>query len=198
MQSMLKQSAPWRKGIAWWIVLLEGLLTLGMGVYIIFRTQEALKTALFVIGGYLVVTSILHIAVGIRRTGKSIIAQFMVIRGVIGFVIGLIVMLGPRLSFINAGIYTILAIGFLISGLIGLYGSFLGRKEKGNRQGNLLSSLLNVALAILLFYLTATSSSIMIWIGWIAIVFGILLTVYSIWLLYNVVKSKGASAAANS
>ena len=36
-KEFISQQAPWRQGVAWWVVLIQGLLLLGLGLYILFR-----------------------------------------------------------------------------------------------------------------------------------------------------------------
>jgi uncharacterized membrane protein HdeD (DUF308 family) len=180
MKSALSQIAPWRRDIPWWIVLIEGILTLAVGIYLVTNLQDARRTVLFIIGGYLVVTSILHIIAGLNRSMRDTNAQFTVIRGVVGLIIGLIVVLAPFFPFLHfLDTRLILAIGFLISGLIGLYGVSVVRREGGIGWAAVINSILNLALAVLLFYLTATNTTILFWIGGLAIIFGIVLVVYS-------------------
>ena len=35
-----KAALPWRKGIAWWLVLIEGMVFLGVGLYMVIATED--------------------------------------------------------------------------------------------------------------------------------------------------------------
>ena len=49
----VQQYAPWRKGIAWWVVLLQGLVLLAIGGYALWDANSAARIIIFGLGIYL-------------------------------------------------------------------------------------------------------------------------------------------------
>lgn len=185
MKQFVSRNAPWSSSVAWWVVLIQGIIALGMGIFFVIQPRQSGQLTMIVVGGYLLVTSILGIYAGLRGERRPA----RMIRGGMGFIVGLLVVLQPFLHSVNVeAARTILAIGLFASGLVGLYGALV-REEGRFRWGTVIDSLLSIGIAWLLFYAAANPVSLLIWIGTLAIIFGILLVIYAL-LLYRRTKAQ--------
>ena len=178
---VLRQNAPWSRKVSWWVVLLEGVITLAIGIYFLVQPQHSAVLVLLVLGGYLFISGILEIIASLRGARPSII----LIRAGIGLLAGLLVLLQPWLPSIDVNAARIiLATGFLLSGLLGLYET-IRRSDGGRfRWGALFSGLLHILLALLLFFVPSSGIPLLNWLGTLAIIIGILLIIYAI-LMYR-------------
>ena len=59
--------APWK--VAWWIVLVEGIIALAVGLYVLVQPQQASTWLAQLIGAYLLVNSGLAIYAGFSGSG---------------------------------------------------------------------------------------------------------------------------------
>jgi uncharacterized membrane protein HdeD (DUF308 family) len=187
MEAALQQGLPWRKGIPWWLVLVEGALIIALGLYLYFQPDSARSTIRGLIGAFLIFNSVIGIAAGLRETTRNLpMSPYRLIRGGVGLLVGLIVVLQPIFTYIDAdATRTILAVGLTLWGLIGLYGAFATHDEGGFRWNTVILSGLSIALAIMLFSSGDTANSLLEPIGIIAIVVGFVLIAYSYALYRN-------------
>jgi uncharacterized membrane protein HdeD (DUF308 family) len=188
--SVIRQNVPWRRSVAWWVVLIEGLLALAIGIYCIIQTIQVAQTILLLIAVYLIVTSILNVVSALRKPVEDKIVHFAVSQSIVGLVTGLLVVLQSLLQIINErDARIILATGLLIFGLIGMYGSSMMVPGKSINLAGIIGGLLSIVLAVLLFFFSANNLDILRWIGWIATIAGTLLIVYSL-VLYRASKQQ--------
>lgn len=68
LNDTVQEYVPWRKGIAWWVVLLQGLVLLGIGGYALWDTNGR-RTIIFGLGIYLLAVGIGTIVSAMR--GRS-------------------------------------------------------------------------------------------------------------------------------
>lgn len=181
INSVLRQNAPWSRTVGWWVVLLEGVITLAIGIYFLVQPQRSAGLVLLVLGGYLFISSILNIIAGLRGARHSII----LIRAGIGLLAGLLVLVQPLLPSIDVNAARIiLATGFLLSGLLGLYETISRSDGERFRWGALFSGLLHILLALLLFFVPSSGIPLLNWLGTLAIIIGLLLIIFAI-LMYR-------------
>lgn len=181
MESTLQQGLPWRKGIPWWLVLVEGVLIIALGLYLVFQPDAARSTVRGLIGAFLIANSVIGIGAGLSNATRHLpMSPYRLIRGGIGLLVGLLVILQPVFKYVDAdATRTILAVGLTLWGLIGLYGSFATHNEGGFRWNTIILSGLSIALAIMLFMSGDTTNSLIKPIGIIAMVVGGVLIAYS-------------------
>jgi uncharacterized membrane protein HdeD (DUF308 family) len=133
----VKAAAPWRKGVAWWLVVLEGLILLGVGLYMLIAEESTEVLLGVVLSATLAVMGLLELISGLRsREIEGKVARWTVFQGAVGLVVGAVVfglLVGDSLSS-GAG-RTILGIGCLVFGLLGIYRYFLQRHRKLPRSG---------------------------------------------------------------
>ncbi len=176
--------APWK--IAWWVVLVEGIIALVVGLYVLVQPQQASTWLAQLIGAYILVNSGFAIYAGFSGSGPPGEQPFRLIVGGIGLVTGLLALAQPLLGTINTpAATTILGVGLLLAGVVDLAGLIIGRGNLTTRLGRVLAGGLHLLLGVVLLYLswTGTGGNALLWLGVIGIVLGVLLVIYAVLLL---------------
>lgn len=178
---VVRQGLPWRRGIPWWLVLVEGIIVLAIGLFLTVQPDAARSTVRGLIGAFLIFTSVLGIASGLRPATRNLpMAPFRLLRGGIGLLTGLVVVLQPIFDYVDAdAARTILAVGLTLWGLIGLYAAFATHDEGGFRWNTVILSGLSIAFAIMLFRTSASDNPFVRPVGIVAIIIGAILLAYA-------------------
>jgi uncharacterized membrane protein HdeD (DUF308 family) len=124
-KAVVGKAAPWKAGMAWWVVLAEGVVLAVLGALLIFLPDFSANTVLLVIGAVMLVTAglssfrLLRSEVPPERIGP------VAFRAGAGVAVGLVVVLGTL--FIGEGdpaqsiaVAAILGIGLLLYGIVGI------------------------------------------------------------------------------
>lgn len=179
------QQAPWRRGVAWWMVLIQGLLLLALGLYILFRQSAAGIQAVQLLGIFLLVLSLLAAIRGVRgRVAPRALPYHMLAAG-IGLATGTIISLNTWQEFMTpTASLVIISIGFMLYGLAGLLEWFMG----GTEQRTWLAlglSLVSVLLSLAILWSRLALAGPALWsTGIVATVVGLGLCGYAV-LLYR-------------
>src|SRR4051812_22554738 len=198
-KSLISQVMPWKGEVLWWIIVAEGAFALLLGIYVITRPEQAAGIMVRVIGGYLLFTSLLSIYRLIAHKDDPAGSPARWVRVGIGLVVGLVALFYPRISTIDApAAATILAIGLLIDGVLGIYAIIVTHAVAGWRWGQMIIYALYVVLAVLTFSHNRTGAEI--WVipvlGWVLVLAGIALIGYGIWMYQKLSVAKAAAIAA--
>ncbi len=180
--------APWRRGIAWWVVLLQGLILLAIGGYSIWDAGSAGRIIILGLGIYLIAVAIWTIVAAMR--GRS---AGLSVFGLLAAGGGLVAGLSVSLPFFfrapdafQSGFFTF-GIALLTIGILTLLAAFVERPEVGIAWATLARGLVWAVLGGYLIYAIVTNVEQPRLIQWIAIgllVIGVLLAIYS-FLLYR-------------
>jgi len=198
-KSLTSQVMPWKGEVLWWIIVTEGAIALLLGIYVITRPEQAAGIMVRVIGGYLLFTSLLSIYRLIAHKDDPAGSPARWIRVGIGLVAGLVALFYPRMSTIDApAAATILAIGLLLDGILGIYAIIVTRAIAGWRWGQMIIYALYVVLALLTFShnRTGADSWVIPMLGWLLVIAGIALIGYGIWIYQKLSAAKAAALAA--
>jgi uncharacterized membrane protein HdeD (DUF308 family) len=145
-----KAALPWRKGIPWGWVLAEGIVMLGLGLFMVLAQAQARLAFGVILAVALGVSGALQLLAAWRAKQAGTEAPLGWIRGGIGFGIGLLILI---LILVNAlSLQTgriVLGIGCLAYGGLGAYMLYLKRQD-GFRLPTLLSSTLFGLVGLLL------------------------------------------------
>jgi len=178
------------KNSPWWLGLIQGLVALGLGLFLVLDRGSASLIIGLLAAIYLLVAGIIHTirGLGLRSADKG---SVVLIRGIVGLVIGAILL---AFALFNVGTlqsgYTILAIGLIIFGALGLFTSFFQRGNKGFAWGPVLVNLALLVLGILVFFSRSQGFDLALVSGWILILVGAVI------LLWTILGRKDASEAA--
>ena len=80
VQTTIKQAAPWRKGVSWWLVLTEGIVALVLGIYLLVAPEQARAITTTLLSIYLIVAGLMQIVAGMRYSGQDRMAKIALIR----------------------------------------------------------------------------------------------------------------------
>ena len=180
--STVEGLAPWRSGAPWWLVLLEGLIALAVGIFILAQPARIGQWLVYLIAGYLVITSALDIYAGLGGSAAETGRTYRLLGGGIGFIAGLLVLVVPLITSTTLpSMLAILGIGLIGRGIVTLVGGFLSREETGGRWVGILPGVLNVALGALLLLLLSTDAvaDVLRWLGILAVIGGGALVVFA-------------------
>ena len=196
-KSMAHSTAPWRRGIPWPIVLVEGIAVGGIGIYMLV-SDSASDVVRQLIALILLVNGLLDIIGGFRAE-DSMGARYRVLRGSIGATIGAIITLEPFWDFLtNSAARWILGLGFLAIALLGFALLVITREQGGLRLGAAITNLAFLILAILLFTGSESDNTRTTLLGTVAIVLGVLLVVYALYLNRSATTEAASQSAATA
>jgi uncharacterized membrane protein HdeD (DUF308 family) len=193
-KSTLRESAPWNPDAPWWMLLIEGIVSLVIGGYLFNQTTEALALTGRLIALFLLITGLWHTLTGLGGKRRGIVANMDFARGVIGLVVGVLVFGLSILGVLTpeAGGY-ILAFGMLLYGLLGVAVGLGSRRRGRIRWGLVLVNVLFVALSAMIFwgYTERISSRI----GGFLVVFGVFLIGYAVYTAWSSRRQQPEPAA---
>lgn len=181
-KDLAAQNAPWAEGVKWWVVLIQGIALLGLGLYILFVPSAANKTIMQLLGIFLLIAGLLDTYRGMGdRVTREALGWHMFGAGA-AVTAGIIVLLDMWQDFmsVQAGAVAV-SVGLLLYGLTGLI-IWIGGGERGSRS--LLSLILPLGALLLggvaLFTRLEMGGDIVRWLGIISTVFGALLLVQTV------------------
>lgn len=165
------------KNSPWWFALIQGFVALGIGLFMLLDPGSASTLAVLLGSIYLLVAGVMLTLRGLaaRRARKG---TLLLIRGLAGLVIGAVILLFGLFDLgSDETARTILAVGLIIFGAIGLFTSLFQRQGKPFSWGPLLvnAALLVWGLLILFSSLNLTTVS-----GWILIIIGVVVILYTV------------------
>lgn len=184
-KELINQQAPWRAGVAWWVVFIQGVLALALGIYILLRQDVAGPQAVQFLGIYLLIVSIIGTISGVRfRIAPRALPYHMLAAG-IGLATGTIISLDIWQDFMTAtAALVIVSVGLLLYGIVGVLEWFLGGDARRSWLSLSLSVVEVVLGAAVLWSRLAVAGQALMWTGVIATVAGVALIGYA-YLLYS-------------
>jgi uncharacterized membrane protein HdeD (DUF308 family) len=167
------------KNSPWWLALIQGLVALGAGLYLLIDPTSASLLIGLLAAIYLLVTGLLYTVRGViaRRPGKS---SLLLIRGIVGLVVGGILLILAIFDIGNLDIgYTILAVGLLLFGGMGLFQSFFKREGKPFAWGPVIVSGALLAWGLIVLFLRSSVNLTAV-SGWILVIIGVVIIGWTI------------------
>ena len=181
-RNLVRESAPWKAGQSWWVVGIEGIVALIIGVYIAADPVGARDAIRFLVSLVLLIVSGGQIGEAFRDSGQPA-AVWAALRGGVGAAVAVLTLIfGWSDTVAAAGARQMLAIGLLAFGLLGIVALVFTFRSTGLRTAVFIGDLLAIVLGILLLSAEAGDTGSTRLLGLAAVVGGIALLVYS-WLL---------------
>lgn len=183
--SMVGRVNPLTGRTHWGVVVAEGVVLLALGIFILAQPQQASVGLVQLVGGFLLVTSVIAIYGLLRGTGEPASSPGRWIRVGIGLIAGLIGLVHPWLGTIDtAAAATVLAIGLVLVGVIGLYATIVTSQTFGWRWEQVILYAIYLILGSMVFYRNLSGSQF--WLvpvlGWLATLGGVALCGFGFWL----------------
>jgi uncharacterized membrane protein HdeD (DUF308 family) len=178
-RDMARQTAPWREGQSWWVVAIEGIIALTIGIYIVADAAGAGDTIRFLIALVLLVVSLEQIVAGFRsRLLPS--APWSTLRGGIGATAAVLTLLSAWSDDVGPiAARQMLAIGLLAYGILGIVELIFVQGPVREKIWAIIADALTIVLGILLLTADADDTGGVQLIGAAAILGGIALLGYS-------------------
>ena len=151
LKSQLTRSAkgalPWRKGVAWWVVLLEGVALLALGLYVFFAKPTTAVVLGWVVALSLLASGALSLYLSLQATEQTPVRLWTLIHGVVGVAAGLLAIL---IQFVSPGAaLTVLGLGCLAYGGVGLY-MLLDKNLTAMRRLSFITTIFYLVLGVLI------------------------------------------------
>src|SRR5215204_1037669 len=171
--SIAREHAPWRAETPWWVIGVQGIVLVPIGLYLLLAPASAGPLIIQLIALWVLIESVLHIVAGLRDSANGADPYTMLQAG-IGVTIGLLLVLRdwlvPTLDVSSAR--TILGLGLLAYAGVGVAGALVTKDE----SESWLDPVVSAVLAVLL--LTSgedNAADRLAFLGWVALIGGALL-----------------------
>lgn len=189
-QDFATDAAPWRKDVPWYLVGIEGAIALGIGLYFVFDSDAAQSTIRRLIALVLVVISLFDIWNGFAGNRDAIrrdpMAPFRLVRGGAGLAVGLLAVFATRWQWMTEEhIREVLGYGLLAYGAVGIIGILASWSSSHVSMSSVAGNILSLALGVVLIYNDqerVTGSDATRYLGYAAIVAGVVLLAYGYYL----------------
>lgn len=133
-KGLMDKGAPWKAGMRWQVVLIEGIVLIAAGALIWLAPGFGARAVLQVVGVLLLVTAALSTWRLLRDQVPVPRIAFMAFRAGVGLAVGLIVVIGSLISddadVATVALAVVLGIGLILYGLAAIAGALL-RREPG-------------------------------------------------------------------
>lgn len=193
-KSLAVQNAPWKKGLGWPVLTVEGVVALGIGIYVLAAPDSSRDIIRQLIAAVLFVQALLHTLAGFRNREQPV-SSFHILRGGIGMTVGVIVLLENVSDYLNADASRlILGLGLIAYGAVGIVAIWVERENRGLRLGGLALGIVNIALGLMFVFSHGGKDSWLRALGIIAVIAGIVLLAYA-FMVYKSQDNGGTPAA---
>jgi uncharacterized membrane protein HdeD (DUF308 family) len=149
-KDVARQSAPWTAGQSWWVVGVQGIIALAIGVFMLANPTGASDVIRFLIALVLLLAGLSQIVDGFR--GRNLpSAPWEALRGGIGVTVAVLTLLSAGSDYVaDDGARQMLAIGLLAYGLLGIISVIFTVRSAGLKGGAIIADVLTIVLGILL------------------------------------------------
>jgi uncharacterized membrane protein HdeD (DUF308 family) len=193
-KDLVRQTAPWKPGQSWWVVGVQGIIALAIGVFMLANPTGASDVIRFLIALVLLLDSLTRIVDGFRDHSLSS-PPWDALRGGIGVTVAVLTLLSAGSDYVeDDGARQMLAIGLLAYGVLGIVSLIPTFRSTGFEGAAIIAHVLTIMLGILLLTARSGDTRGTQLLGAVAAVGGIALSGYS-WYLRG---KPGREARANA
>lgn len=148
----VKQLAPWRASLPWWVVLVEGIVLALVGLLILIDPRRSTINIALFLAAAMLVAGILQLWSVLRGKVPENVDALVAARGAVAVFAGAMVLLLRFLDYMNleSGLL-IFGLGSLIFGVAGLTVAFIGKR--GRRVSSFVEGFFFSLFGILLLYI---------------------------------------------
>ena len=178
-KDLVRQSPLWKAGQSWWVVGVQGIIALAVGVFMLANPTGASDVIRFLIALVLLLDSLGHIVDGFRERRQPS-APWEALRGGIGVTVAVLTLLSAGSNYVDDdGARQMLAIGLLAYGLLGLVSIVFTFRSARFNGAAIIADVLAIVLGVLLLRARPGDTSATQLLGAVAAVGGIALLGYS-------------------
>lgn len=193
--------APWRSDIAWWIVGLQGVVAIALGLLLLFN-QGAGVPLLWLVGLLLLLLATVQAWSAMRLDLPQVVLGWRGLRAGVGLMTGALVMLGMVTDSASVPVVlAVLALGLVLAGLLGVAEWWLGRAEMRWRWPTLVGPLASIAFGATMLLSRLQAAPLFLQaIAGVSLVLGVLLVVRAALLLREdrLLRSRGVQPTVSS
>jgi uncharacterized membrane protein HdeD (DUF308 family) len=183
-----EQRVGGKAGQRWWIVGIEGIVALAIGIFVVARPADASDAIRNLIALALLIVAAGQIVDGFRSWNRPV-SPWATLNGGVGATAALLTIFANWSPYIEpAGARQILALGLLGFGVIGLFSLIFTVRTTGFKIAALIINLLAITLGALLLLARADDSGGTQLVGAAAILGGVALLIYA-YTLWNAARS---------
>jgi uncharacterized membrane protein HdeD (DUF308 family) len=194
-KDVTQQSSLWKIGQSWWVVGVQGIVALAVGVFMLANPTGASDVIRFLIALVLLLASLGQIVDGFRDRGLSS-SPWETLRGGIGVTVAVLTLLSAGSNYVrDDGARQMLAVGLLAYGVLGIVSIIFTVRSTGFKGGAIIADVLTILLGILLLSARSGDTRGTQLLGVVAAVGGIALLGYSWYLRGKPGREARASAA---
>ena len=178
-----REARPWRENQSWWVVGVEGLLVLLVGIFALAQPENAGGIIRQLIPFVLLIVSAGQVIEGFRFRGAAA-APWATLRGGVGITVAALTLVSPLSQFIEGnGSRQLLGLGLLAYGIIGVVAALAVSGERRYRWGALGGDVLAIVLGFLTFTRDPGETSNLQLISGLLIIGGVVLLIlaFMIW-----------------
>ena len=182
-RDVARQTVPWKELQSWWVVGVEGIVALLVGIFVVADPARASDWVRQLIALVLLVVSVGQIGDGFRARGQMT-APWATLRGGVGATVALLTLFSGWSDYIApAGARQMLAVGLLAYGIIGIVSLIFTLRATGFKIAELIADVLTIVLGLLLLSAEADDTTGAQLLGGAAIIGGVALLIYafSLW-----------------
>lgn len=177
-KAALQKAKPWSQDSIWWVLLVEGIIAAGLGLYILAAPESASVWLVYLLATLLLVDGLLTGFRGIRRKRQR---RLNFLRSGVALVGGLLALL-PLFGVLDIPTsIRIVSLAFVTLGVLRIVGFFVERRDHV-RFGEVVfaSGLLSIGGWLLYqIFAGSLSAQALMPLGWLLLVFGAFLSGYA-------------------
>jgi uncharacterized membrane protein HdeD (DUF308 family) len=175
--AIAKRGNPFRSDLSWYVILIEGVIAGGIGLYALLAPDRARRTIVLLIGLFLLLNGIGYAYRQLRsRDLADPLAQFQLLRAGIGIATGLLIVINRISEFMGLNTSRVVAgIGLIGIGAVTLIGLIMMHDEIEVRIPAFATAVGLIVWGIVLLYQANQDAGTSKLLGWFALVIGIAL-----------------------
>ena len=154
----------------WWLLALLGVLSIGVGLLLIFWPSATLTTITAIVGLFMIVTGVVRFFVGLFDSSSDE-RWLLVFMGIIGVALGVIIMKNPEATI--KVIVLITAVFWLIGGMVDVFRG-IANSDLPDRGVRIALGALSVLFAVILLVWPAVT------VGVFAVLMGIYIVIFGL------------------
>jgi uncharacterized membrane protein HdeD (DUF308 family) len=165
-----------------WVPVIEGVVALALGVYVVLFPEEAPEIVRSIIAAALLVLSFVQIFEGFRFWNRSV-SPWATLGGGVGATAAIFTLLANWLPEVTAAAARLmLAIGLTAFGVIGLVSLIFTLRSTGFKIASLIIDVLAIALGVIFYLAEAQNIERIRLLGLVALIGGVVLLIYGYYL----------------